>query len=55
MKKEKVMRMTSLEEIKKYLREEYGIMSYKDLENRINEIGGIKIGIFVDRPVDIKT
>lgn len=42
--------MISVDEMRKLLLEEYGIKSDRELDKEIQKLGGIKIGIFTDKP-----
>lgn len=42
--------MLSVEEMRKVLAEQFNIRTNKELEEALNKIGGIRIGIFVDKP-----
>ncbi len=42
--------MTSVEEMRKLLAEQFGIRTDEELDEALKKIGGIRIGIFVDEP-----
>ncbi len=50
MPKEEVLRMVTVDEMKKFLLDEFGIKSEVELESALKKQGGIKIAIFTDEP-----
>ena len=47
--------MISVQEMKRKLKEEYGIESTKDLDEALKNIGGIDISLFASAPKKAKT
>lgn len=49
MKKDGVLKMVTVDEIRRILKEEYGIENEKQLEKAIKEKGGVNIEIFTKK------
>lgn len=47
--------MITVEEMRKFLLDQFGIRSDEELDRKLKKLGGIKIGIFVDSTDGEKT